>query len=348
MRHADWVSPGPSAPSLAAWGLSSDADLLYRCLLMTGAQTAGQLERGLGMAWHRVARGLDELLSVGAVGRRPGDHRRAERWTPVAPRHLIPALRAHRHRVARLGHRSMRPHHLVPDPVQLGDGMRHLPSRELTRTRLAELIRTVRHEHLAMQPEQVYEDESARSAVPMDRTLLTGGVHMRVLGAMPADVEDPLAAHGRQAHEPRPEYRQAAERPMKLIVMDRRTALLPVSPDDLDHGYLEITEEAVVAALVALFERQWDAARTRQEHHVPRISLTERERTLLALLARGDTDEGAAQVMRISRRTVSNTLRDLMDRLGVDNRFQLGLAIGAQQLVEPSASRQATNAEENR
>ncbi|GAA1030955.1 helix-turn-helix domain-containing protein [Virgisporangium ochraceum] len=339
MRHADGSRPGPLAPSLAAWGLSADADLIYRCMLGTGSWTARQLERTLGMAWHRVARGLDELMSVGAVDHRPGDGRRVVRWTPVAPHHVIPALRQRRHRSAGLGQRPHRIDHILPDPVRLGDGMRHLPSRQLTRARLAELIRTVRYEHLAMQPEQVYEEASARSAVPMDRTLLDSGVRMRVLGSLPADAEDPLVEHGRQADEPRPEYRQAIERPVKLIVMDRRTALLPVSPDDLDHGYLEITEEAVVAALVALFERQWeDAARIRQEHHVPRISLTERERTLLTLLAKGDTDESAAQAMRISRRTVSNTVRDLMDRLGVDNRFQLGLAIGAQYLVEPSRS----------
>ncbi|MCA2217428.1 helix-turn-helix transcriptional regulator [Jidongwangia harbinensis] len=339
MRHADRFPPGPPAPSLAAWGLSADADLLYRCLLLSGAQTAGQLERSLGMAWHRVVHALDELLTAGAVGHRPGDGRRAERWMPVEPQRVTGALRARRHRVTRLGQRSTPAGQVLPDPVRLGDGMRHLPSRQLTRARLAELIRTVRHEHVAMQPEQVYEEESARPAVPMDRALLAGGVHMRVLGALPVDAEDPLIAHGKRADEPRPDYRQATERPMKLIVMDRRTALLPVSPDNLDHGYLEITEEAVVAALVALFERQWDAAaRHRQEQPMPRISLTEREWTLLALLARGDTDESAAREMRISRRTVSNTLRDLMDRLGVDNRFQLGLAVGARRLVAPTTT----------
>jgi DNA-binding CsgD family transcriptional regulator len=356
--HTDRLPPGPPAPSLAAWGLSADADLLYRCLLLSGAQTAGQLERGLGMAWHRVARGLEELLSAGAVGHRPGDGRRAERWTPVAPHQATVALRARRHQFARPAYRPMRTGQLLPGqlssgqllsgqllsgPVRLGDGMRHLPSRQLTRARLAELVRTVRHEHVAMQPERVYDEESARPAVRMDRALLAAGVHLRVLGSLPADAEDPLIAHGKRPDEPRPDYRQATERPMKLIVMDRRTALLPVSPDDLDRGYLEITDEAVVAALVALFERQWDAAaRNRQEHPMPRIQLTAREWTLLGLLARGDTDESAARAMRISRRTVSNTLRDLMDRLGVDNRFQLGLAVGARRLLAP------TTTEENR
>ncbi|MCW6010344.1 helix-turn-helix domain-containing protein [Micromonospora sp. CPCC 205371] len=293
-------------------------------MLMFGCQTAGQLERGLGLSRHRVARGLDELQAAGAVFRRPRTGRRTARWTPAEPDNVISLLR---------GQRRPRPtppiRHVLPEPVPLDDGVRHLPSRALTRARLAELVGAVRHEHLAMQPERAYDAESARPAVPMDRALLTRGVRVRVLGAQPADGGDPLAAYGRKAEDLTPDYREASEVPVKLIVMDRRIAFLPVSRDDLDRGYLEITQEAVVSALVGLFERRWEAAHTRQEQTMPRVSLTARERTLLGLLAQGYTDASAADTMRISRRTVSNTLRDLMDRLGVENRFQLGLAIGA-------------------
>jgi LuxR family transcriptional regulator, transcriptional regulator of spore coat protein len=61
---------------------------------------------------------------------------------------------------------------------------------------------------------------------------------------------------------------------------------------------------------------------------VPKITLTGRERELIALLAEGHTDISAAEHLRISPRSVTNILRSLMDRLGVENRFQLGLALG--------------------
>jgi DNA-binding NarL/FixJ family response regulator len=54
-----------------------------------------------------------------------------------------------------------------------------------------------------------------------------------------------------------------------------------------------------------------------------------RERALIALLAEGHSDEDAARELRISRRAVTYALRNLMDQLGVDNRFQLGLALGS-------------------
>ena len=61
---------------------------------------------------------------------------------------------------------------------------------------------------------------------------------------------------------------------------------------------------------------------------MPKIILNSRERELIALLAEGHTDVSAAEELRISPRSVTNILRSLMDRLGVENRFQLGLALG--------------------
>ena len=61
---------------------------------------------------------------------------------------------------------------------------------------------------------------------------------------------------------------------------------------------------------------------------MPRISLSNRERELVALLSQGRTDQEAAERLGISPRSVTGLVRGLMDRLGVDNRFQLGLALG--------------------
>jgi DNA-binding CsgD family transcriptional regulator len=59
------------------------------------------------------------------------------------------------------------------------------------------------------------------------------------------------------------------------------------------------------------------------------FSLSDRERRLVELLAEGHTDATAARGLRVSERTVSTSIRKLMDRFDVQNRFQLGLALGA-------------------
>jgi DNA-binding NarL/FixJ family response regulator len=64
--------------------------------------------------------------------------------------------------------------------------------------------------------------------------------------------------------------------------------------------------------------------------------LTEREVVLVRWLALGYTDTSAARRMGISARSVSNIMRALMNRFGVQNRFQLGLALGRLGLAPPS------------
>jgi DNA-binding CsgD family transcriptional regulator len=49
----------------------------------------------------------------------------------------------------------------------------------------------------------------------------------------------------------------------------------------------------------------------------------------VSLLAAGHTDATTAALLGISARTIAYTLRALMDRYGVQNRFQLGLVLGA-------------------
>ncbi|MGN9913174.1 LuxR C-terminal-related transcriptional regulator [Phytohabitans sp. LJ34] len=330
---------GPPAPSLVRYGSSVDADLVYRCLLTLGARTAVRLEHDLGLPPSRVAAAIEELASLGVVGGRRRPDRTETVWTAGKPDDVISALRQHRRRSTPARQRSRG---AGAAPVPLGDGLRHLPSRAMTRERLAELNGVVRHEHLAMQPDREFDAESARSAVPLDRTLLSRGVRMRVLGVQPVDA-DPLVAHGRSSGDERPDYRQAIDVPTKLIVLDRRVAFMPVTADNLDHGYLEVTDGSVVAALVELFERHWSMAVPGQEQRMARLSLSTREQDLIALLVSGHTDASAAAVLRVSRRTVSNLLRGLMDRLGVENRFQLGVAIGALGVAtSPAASTTTT------
>jgi DNA-binding NarL/FixJ family response regulator len=61
----------------------------------------------------------------------------------------------------------------------------------------------------------------------------------------------------------------------------------------------------------------------------PSETIEDRHERLIALLVTGHTDASAARQLGVSRRTVTYMLRSIMDELGINNRFQLGIAVGA-------------------
>lgn len=331
----DQVVVHDAIPSIVRWGYSPDSDLVYRALVMLGARSAGELGRSLGMPARRIWSALQELATIPAATVKVEPGRTDHIWHARPPASLLRSIRPFGPRAGTTG--TARPPDIARKILaagQFGDGIAHLPTRAATRRRLAELSPVTRHEHLAINTEVVFDAQSARSGVSVDRSLLDRGVRMRVLGRHSSDGDDPLLAYGRRPDEARPDYRQARHVPMKLIVIDRRVAFFPVAPDDFGRGYLEVSQPPLVAALVDLFERSWTDAQSAAPGSPP-LTLDDRERTLITLLAQGHTDVTAARELRISPRTVSNVLRSLMERAGVENRFQLGLALGAGQQPPP-------------
>lgn len=344
---------GAAVPSLVRWRLSSDADLVFRTLVTMGSRDARELAVELGLPGRRIDGALVELRTAGAVTPRTSGRRCGPIWQALPPAEVVAALQ---HRRLRLVDRDeqLRSHHAVVTAAtdrpaaavtaiggELGDGVRYLPNRALTRRRLAELMGAERSEHLTINTEQSFDAASARAGAPLGRQIVERGVRVRALGLPPADQD--LHVDAALFDQPFFSYREAPTMPMKLLVIDRRIALFPADPADLERGYLEISQPGVVRGLVLLFEQHWANATDPREHGVPDIVLSDRERELITLLALGHTDVSAAARMRVSARLITKMMRALMDRAGVENRFQLGLALGAaRSMPAPAVAEQET------
>jgi DNA-binding CsgD family transcriptional regulator len=331
------VPIGAAVPSLVRWGLSSDADLVFRTLTTMGSRGPRALAVELGLPSRRIEDALAELRAAAAVTIEAGASGRSAVFVARPSAEVVSELRRRRLRLVDRD-AQVRNHHAVvtglavpPAVGEMGAGVRYLPSRELTRHRLAELMDAERDEHLAINTEQAFDAASARAATPLSRQIVERGVRVRVLGLPPADRD--LHVDAAFADRPLFGYREAAEMPLKLFVVDRKVALFPADPADFERGYLEISQPAVVRALVMLFEQHWAAATDPREHMTAEVALSDRERELIGLLAHGHTDVSAASQMRVSARLITKIMRDLMDRLGVDNRFQLGLVLGASRSI---------------
>lgn len=339
-------------PSLVRWGVSPDADLVYRALVTFGAQSPGAAARELGMSPRRVADALEELAAEDAVrrvptaGRGPGGAESGQ-WRPLPPEAVVHGLRRRRLRLVDPWERARQHIALVAgldltpsaDPSR-SNRVRLLHGVDQIRERIGELTTIERHEQLSMNPEQAFKVDVVAAASPVDRALLTRGVRLHVLGVPPAD-GDASAAHGDELARLGGQYRVASQLPVKLFTFDRKVALLPIDPYDTGRA-VEIADPAMVRTLVALFLREWEQARDPRRTSPPTVTLTARERALIELLADGHTDATVARRLGLSARTIGYTLRGLMDRLGVENRFQLGLALGAQGVYtrdEPAPAR---------
>ncbi|MGN9908868.1 LuxR C-terminal-related transcriptional regulator [Phytohabitans sp. LJ34] len=323
----DTGATSTAVPSLGRWGLSAHADLVYRTLTVCHSATCRELARHLDVQVRRIAEALDELAAVGAVRRY--SQGRDWRWTAVAVDRVLSLL--HRRRAPIVLEDRHRRHLATVAGLSLdripADAIRRMPTRASARARIAELATLERHEHLAINTEDPITADAAAAAAPLDRALLARGVRMRTIGRPPQD-------GGRRAVPPAgSEHREADDLPLKLMVFDRQAALFPADPTDFNAGAVELSDPDAVAHLTQLFYRIWSMADDPRRQETPHVMLTIREQAIVALLSAGVSEEEAASRLGLSRRTVVYALRALMDRLGVENRFQLALVLGAAHAV---------------
>jgi len=324
----------PVVPALGRWGLSPHADLIYRSLALTGPATPRQLVSQLGVDAARVGRALDELAGFGAA--QPAYRGRDGRWSAVDADIVVARARRPRAPVSLDQHRrrhlaAVSGLHLerVPDTA-----VHRLLSRSSARNRIADLVAGERHEHLALNTEEVISADAAAAGSPLDRTLVARGVRLRTVGLTAQDGSQDTT------FVPGIEFRQAPALPLKLIVFDRRRALFPADPGNFEAGAIEIDDAGAVELLTRFFYRIWSVAVDPHRRAVPPIVLSHREKSIVSLLATGLSEEATATSLGISRRTVGYALRALMDRLGVENRFQLALLLGAAHVVPvPTSTR---------
>lgn len=318
-------------PTLTRWGVSAHGDLVYRMLTAFGAKSDAALARTLKLPVKKVRAGLEELHGLGAAAVLPGPHERV--WRATSPATVVTVLRARQARLA--GARYRLPRQLstldIVDPPEAAlRAARPIYGVPAVRARLAELVAAERREHLAMSPEPAFTAASAKAAIPAGRAALQRGVTAWTLG-VPPSAEDRSEEQTRELYGYGLRYRELPQQPTKLMIMDRTTAFVPLDPAALfSHGVWEISTPAVVDELVSFFLRHWSAAmEPGPRGWVPPAALSAREQAIVALLATGVTDSAVAAKLGLSVRTIAYAVRDLMERYGVQTRFQLGLVLGS-------------------
>jgi DNA-binding NarL/FixJ family response regulator len=133
------------------------------------------------------------------------------------------------------------------------------------------------------------------------------------------------------------EARVLRDVPMKLKLADQTVVMMPMTESGTK-GALVITAPPIVRASRVLCELLWQQATPFGSG--PAVGpLTDRERKIFQILARGGSDETAARELKCSSKTVGRDVDDAVGKLGLVNpsRFQLGYMLASRGWLDAPA-----------
>lgn len=209
-------------------------------------------------------------------------------------------------------------------------GIELISSLDEVRDRLVQLASDAAAEVLSFAPGGPQPPQVMEASRVLDLETLQRGVRMRTV-YQDSVRNDPATVHyARWLHGLGGAVRTVPTLPLRMILVDNATAIVPIDPEDARKGAVLLRSPGVIAALRALFEQVWEQARplgesVQRDPH----GLTAQERELLRLLAEGLTDERAGQRLGVSLRTVRRMMADLMVRMDARSRFQAGIQVAA-------------------
>ncbi|MET7282105.1 helix-turn-helix domain-containing protein [Kribbella sp. NPDC005582] len=297
-------------PVLEALGVCSEDEQLYRALLARPESTTTDLATDTGWPATRVGRHLRSLLTLGLASRMPG---RPARYVPAVPEAAVELLALRKQAAiveARVGASV-----LTAEFRARHDAFTVVRGAEAVAQRFYQAQQCAQNEVLVLErPPHVVVPVEARR---------TQGVTYRTIFDMASlsEPNDLMAARATGC-------RMLRDVPLKMLVVDRRMALLPTSHDVI----VELGPSSLLDGLLRLFELLW--------HQGSPLSptpsdgpLSFEDQQLLSLAAAGLTDQAIARRLGVAQRTVERRMQRILKALDATTRFQAGLRAGQRGLL---------------
>ncbi|MEV7413713.1 LuxR C-terminal-related transcriptional regulator [Streptomyces sp. NPDC089919] len=320
---------------LTTLGLDAEAEVVYRAMLRRPMDGVAALGAACALPEDRVRAALDELSTLSLV--RPS-HADAGALRAVSPDVGMEMLMVRQQaeiaaQQQRLAESRAAAAQLIAEYADLRPGTAHPGVEQLLgldeiRDRLARLTREVREEVMSLAPGGGQSPANLAAARPLDEELLGRGVRMRTIylssvrnDRPTVEYADWLAARGGRV-------RTVPTLPTRMIIVDRATAVIPVSSHDTAAGAVVLTGQGTLSALTALFESLWESAEPMGAATGAGASsdaLSPQLEAVLRFLAEGHTDDAIAKRLGVSPRTSRRLANDLMERLGARSRFEAGV-----------------------
>jgi DNA-binding Lrp family transcriptional regulator len=314
---------------LNAIGIPPVDSQIYTTLIRHPRTTATDLAEHCGLSAQQVARGLVRLTTSGMASRVPG---RPARYLAVAPDLALGELVAAKAAEVR-GTRAA-----IDELMEVfREASRYTHPAELVEvvtgadnisSRVARLHECTREQIRGFDRPPYVDRPGGNQAIEHRR--LVDGIRYRIIYdrdaiAIPGRLHNDIMVSSAQGEH----SRVRPTLPIKMLMADEQMAVVPISssPHVADAAYV-IHPSALLDALVALFEAEWDRAVPLPKvigHDQPEQTDDAETGTLLTLLAAGQTDAGIARALGSSPRTTQRRIQRLMHDLNATTRFQAGM-----------------------
>lgn len=288
-----------------------------------------------------VAR-IDDLIALGVLRPRQDD---SSGWSLVHPRSALNGLLADRERRLAVHMDELAETRQLVDRLSgvFANGGRHIDApgvvtlhrREDVMERLTELGREVRNEvcsFVTVQPPAQAAEEGRR----LDGLLLDRGVTLRMICLEAFYRDAGVARHLLDSAEQGMRIRTRPTLPTRMLVFDRRVAVLPLDPELSGEGAVVIDHGTIVQLLHSLFELHWKDSDplTGTAPLQPAEGPRPMELAVLNLLALGQKDEAIARSTGQSTRTIRRLVAGLAVTLNARSRFDLALRAAARGWID--------------
>ncbi|MFD9127135.1 helix-turn-helix domain-containing protein [Kitasatospora sp. NPDC059571] len=212
-------------------------------------------------------------------------------------------------------------------PEQAGGSIEYVRGKVLINQRLQQIIASGMEEALALQPGGPRPPDVLAGTIERDLDTLRRGTIMRTVYHASTRYHQPtrdyvstLAAAGGQ-------FRTLDEPYTRLIVIDRKIAVIPVAEDMSLAAFIH--DPAVIAYMTEeVFERNWARALEFDgERTVPQQVVSRLRQTIIELLLAGTNHRVIARRLGISERTLARHIAEMREDYNVDSLFQLGYVL---------------------
>lgn len=320
-------------------GMDATAEVVYREMLAHPQVGVADLINRLQLPEQAVQTALDTLSELALVRHSSED---PQNFHAVDP-HLAAEILLARQR-AELAAQQQRVQEAQAVAVQLKseftqgrDELHRLKGVDRVRDYLATLYAEVESEVLTFAPGGAQTADNVRSSRPFAENLLERGVQLRTVYLDSVRNDPATVAHADRLAALGGRIRTVPSLPNRVIICDRRVAVVAADSDDTAAGAVVLQTAGVVSSLHALFESVWQSAQPLGETASPvdtqRMSPQQTE--VLRLLSLGHTDESVAARLGVSARTARRIATKLMNHLGARSRFQAGVHAAARGMARP-------------